>query len=279
MDKDSFSGKLVIVTGGSKGIGKATATRIGELGGSVCIVARGKKALTEAAEEIKSAQTGQGQFVETIAADCANMDQLSPRLNEFMDEYGVPDYLINCAGYAYPQYIEKLTLDDFKKNMDINYYAQLVPILILLPHLIARRSGYVANIASLAGLFGMMGFACYSPTKFAIVGLTDTLRHELRPYNIHFSVVCPSDVRTPGYEIENQTKPRECLLLSEGVPIMEPEEVAKGIVDGILKNEFLIIPGDGGQLAWAAYIADPEGFRAELDAGLAEARKRLGKNG
>lgn len=279
MSKDSFTGKLVIVTGGSKGIGKATAKRIGELGGNVCIVARGKKALAEAAEEIKSAQAGQGQFVETIAADCANMDQLSPRLNEFIDKYGVPDYLINCAGYSYPQYIEKLTLDDFKKNMDINYYAQLVPILILLPHLIKRRSGYVANISSLAGLFGLMGYACYSPTKFAIVGLTDTLRHELRPYNIRFSVVCPSDVRTPGYEIENQTKPQECLFLSEGVPIMEPEEVAKGIVDGILKNEFLIIPGDGGKLAWAAYSADPEGFRTELDAGLVEARKRLGKNG
>ena len=60
---------------------------------------------------------------------------------------------------------------------------------------------------------------------------------------------------------------------------MEPEEVAKEIVDGILKNEFLIIPGDGGKLAWAAYSADPEGFRTELDAGLVEARRRLGKNG
>jgi short-subunit dehydrogenase len=149
MSKDSFTGKLVIVTGGSKGIGKATAKRIGELGGSVCIVARGKKALTEAAEEIKSVQTGEGQFVETIAADCADMDQLSPRLNEFIDKYRVPDYLINCAGYTYPQYVEKLILDDFKKNMDVNYYAQLVPTLILLPHLIERRSGYVANISSL----------------------------------------------------------------------------------------------------------------------------------
>jgi short-subunit dehydrogenase len=279
MNKGSFTGKLVIVTGGSKGIGKATAKRIGELGGSVCIVARGKKALTEAAEEIKSAQADKGQFVETITADCANMDQLSPRLNEFIDKYGVPDYLINCAGYAYPQYIEKLTLDDFKKNMDINYYAQLVPILILLPHLMERRSGYVVNISSLAGLIGLMGYACYSPTKFAIVGLTDCLRHELRPYNIQFSVVCPSDIRTPGYEIENQTKPQECLLLSEGVPIMEPEEVAMEIVDGILNNEFLIIPGEGGKLVWAVYAADPEAFRAELDTGLVEARKRLGKNG
>jgi hypothetical protein len=84
---------------------------------------------------------------------------------------------------------------------------------------------------------------------------------------------------TPGYEVENQTKPQECLVLSEGIPIMEPEEVANDIVDGILKNEFLIIPGDGGKLAWAAYVADPEGFRAELDAGLVEARERLGKNG
>jgi len=134
MSMDSYAGKLAIVTGGSKGIGKATAKRIGKLGGNVCIVARGQEALNEASEEIKSVQSGLGQFVETISADCANMDQLSPLLNEFIEKYDVPDYLINSAGYAYPQYIEKLTLDDFKKNMDVNYYAQLVPILILLPH-------------------------------------------------------------------------------------------------------------------------------------------------
>jgi len=278
MNMDSFSGKLAIVTGGSKGIGKATAKRIGELGGSVCIVARGREALTEAAEEIKSVQSSQGQFVETISADCANMDQLSPLLNGFIEKYDVPDYLINSAGYAYPQYIEKLTLDDFKKSMDVNYYSQLVPILILLPHFLERRSGYIANISSLVGLFGLMGYACYSPTKFAIVGLTDTLRHELQPYNIHFSVICPSDVKTPGYEIENQTKPQECLLLSEGISIMEPKEVAKEIVDGILKNEFLIIPGEDGKMSWAVYMADPEGFRSELDNGLAKVRKKLGKD-
>lgn len=274
--KQAFAGKMAIVAGGSKGIGKATAKKIFQLGGSVCIVARDPEFLEKAAAEIKDVQVNQDQYVETISADTTNMTQLKPLLTEIIEKHGVPDYLINCVGYAYPQYVEKLTLEDFRKQMDVNYYGQLVPILVVLPYFMERKRGYIANTSSMLGFFGFIGYACYTPTKFAIMGLTDTLRHELKPHNIKFSVCCPPDTKTPGFDIENQTKPQECVIVSEGVKVMEAEEVAEEFVEGILNEEFFIMPGEVKSV-WESFRLNPEGAREDLDKDLENALKRMGK--
>ena len=129
-------------------------------------------------------------------------------MTEFVNGHGVPDYLINVVGYAYPQYVQELTLNDYRACMDINYYGQLVPILVLLPHFMAARKGHIVNVSSMMGYFGIMGYTAYAPTKFAIVGLTEALRHELKPYNIFFSVLYPPDTDTPGFEKEIEQSPR-----------------------------------------------------------------------
>ena len=117
------------------------------------------------------------------------MERLEPPLTELVDRHGVPDYLIDVVGYGYPQYVQELTLEDCRKCVEVNYYGQLIPILILLPHFMAARKGHIANVSSMMGYFGTMGYAAYAPTKFAIVGLTEVLRNELKPYNISFSVM------------------------------------------------------------------------------------------
>ena len=76
--------------------------------------------------------------------------------------------MINVVGYAYPQYVQELTLEDYKKCMEVNYYGQLIPTLILLPYFMAARKGHIANVSSMMGYFGIMGYAAYAPTKFAI---------------------------------------------------------------------------------------------------------------
>jgi short-subunit dehydrogenase len=135
--------------------------------------------------------------VETIACDTTNMEKLQQLLIEFVNEHGVPDYLINAVVYTYPQYVQELTLNDYRACMDINYYGQLVPILVLLTHFMAARKGHILNVSSMMGYFGIMGYAAYAPTKFAIVGLTEALRHELKPYNISLSVLYPPDTDPP----------------------------------------------------------------------------------
>ena len=125
-----FKHRIAVICGGSKGIGKETAKEIARLGGSVCLIARGEQELKSTAEEIQALCTSPDQFVEWFASDATDYTALEPLLNEFVNQRGTPDYLINMVGYAYPEYLQNLTFDDFKKNMDVNFLGQVAPMLI-----------------------------------------------------------------------------------------------------------------------------------------------------
>jgi 3-dehydrosphinganine reductase len=251
-----FDGKIAFVCGGSKGIGRETVKEFVRLGGSVLIVARTQEPLLDAAREADGLRTSPDQFVETLACDTRDMESLKPAFEDLIARHRAPDYLFNVVGYAYPQYIQKLTLADFVENMDVNYYGQLIPILILLPHLIEARRGHIANVSSASGIYGSMGYATYAPTKFAIVGLSQCLRNELKPYNIKVSVLYPPDTETPGFENENKTKPLPVTIMSERVRLMQPEDVAREFVQGVLRGDFNIFPGST-RLWWIAYRLFP----------------------
>ena len=231
IEEQPFKGKLAIIPGGSKGMGKATARDFVQLGGSVCIIARGMEALKETEEECNKLKSDDSQFVEIISCDTTDMDKLKPLLTDFIDKHGLPDYLFNFVGYAYAQYIEKLSLEDFKKNMNVNYYGQLVPTLIVLPYFMDAKTGYITFTSSVAGFMAVMGYTTYVPSKFALVGLAEILRHELLPYNIKVSVLFPTDTDTPGLAEENKLKPEECKIISEVGTVMTAEEVAEVFID------------------------------------------------
>ncbi|MGD8457274.1 MAG: SDR family oxidoreductase [Anaerolineales bacterium] len=274
--QQAFRGKILLVCGGSKGIGKETAKQIVRLGGSVGVVARDPAALGEAAQEIEAVKATDSQFVETIACDTTDMDVLKPKIEAFIEAHGVPDVLVNLVGYAYPQYVHKLTLDDFKKNMDVNYYGQLVPTLILLPHYMKANKGHIAFVSSLGGVIGAIGYASYTPTKAALVGLSEVLRHELKPYNIKISVLYPSDTETPGFEIENQTKPPETAMISEAARVFSAEKVAEAFVEGLLKEKLTIDFGIT-KIQRILFRLAPGLVHAIIDSDLKKARKKLGK--
>ena len=139
--KQPFKNKTAIVCGGSKGIGKETAREIVLLGGSVLIIARNNEHLEAAAQEIRDLRQADYQFVSAIACDTTDKERLEPALTEFVGQHGVPDYLINVVGYAYPQYVQELTLEDYRRCMEVNYFGQLIPTLILLPHFMTARKG------------------------------------------------------------------------------------------------------------------------------------------
>jgi len=216
------------------------------------------------------------QFVEVIACDATDMERLGPQLIDFVDRHGVPDYLINIVGYAKPRYVQDLSLADYRNAMDVNYYGQLVPILLLLPHFITARKGYIANVSSVLGFMGIMGYATYVPTKYAIVGLTEALRNELKPHGIKFSILFPPDTDTPGFEIENRTKPEETALMSKSVKLMTAEDVGEIFVEGLLKNRYLILPGETAPL-WRINRFFPWLVRWIIDRDYSKARAQLGK--
>lgn len=277
VEKQPFKGKFALICGGSKGIGKATAKLFIQFGGSVCIVARTPEPLKEAAMEISQFKSEESQYVETIACDSTDDGKLKPEIAKVIDEKGVPNYLFNFVGISFPNYIEKLTLDEFKNHMNINYYGQLVPILLVLPYFMERKEGYLINASSVSGYSGQMGYAAYAPTKFAIAGLSEVLRHELKPFNIYVSVFYPPDTETPGLQDELETRPEELNIISETWGgLMQPEEVAEFILKKVLKKEYYILPGSS-KFLWRVMRLFPKLFQWISDRDLKKARKKLGK--
>ncbi|MBP7735259.1 MAG: SDR family oxidoreductase [Spirochaetes bacterium] len=272
--KRFFSGKTAIITGGSKGIGKAAAMEFVSGGGSVCIVARNKKDLQSAADEISKARASDTQTVATIACDTTDMKKLKPLIEGYIKKNGIPDYLMNFVGYAQPGYVQDYTLEDFKGNMETNYYGQLVPILIVLPHFMKRGSGYIVTCSSLLGYLGMIGYATYSPSKFAICGLTESLRSELSHRGIRFSILYPPDTDTPGFENENKFKPAEVMIMSETGGLLTATQVAQKLMRGIMKNQFYIHPGQS-RLLWSIARHFPNLAHWIMDGEFKKAMKKL----
>ncbi|MGB5912387.1 MAG: SDR family oxidoreductase [Promethearchaeia archaeon] len=271
-----FKGKFAVISGGSKGMGKATAKLFVQLGGSVCIIARGMDALKETQNECNKLKSDDSQFIEVIACDTTDMNKLKPLLTDIIKKYIIPDYLFNFVGYAYAQYLEKLTLEDFKTNMNMNYYGQLVPTLIILPYFLEAKNGYISFTSSVMGFMGIMGFATYTPTKYALFGLAEALRHELFPYNIKVSILFPADTDTPGFAEENKLKPPECALISESGGLLTPEEVADEFIKSILQKRFEILLGEATSLL-KSMRENPDDFRGALDRLYKRARRKTGK--
>lgn len=276
IDQQPFNEKIAIICGGSQGMGKAIAEEFLSLGGSVCIVARRIEILNETAKEFEELKKNDSQFVETISCDTTDNAKLKPLFASFINQYRVPDFLINCVGYAYPDYIQNMDFKDFKRNMEVNYYGQLIPTLILLPYFLEEKRGHISFFSSAGAFIGLMGYAAYTPTKAAIKGLAESLRHELKPYDIKISLIYPADTKTPGFEKENETKPEELKIISEAGSLLTPEEVAEEFIQGILKEKFEIFPGNT-KFLWRIVRHFPKLVRWIIDRDYKKARKKLGK--
>ncbi|MFX0100269.1 MAG: SDR family oxidoreductase [Candidatus Hodarchaeota archaeon] len=242
--KDAFKGKMAIVAGGSSGMGKEIAKQLVLKGTSVAILARSRDKLNAAKKEIEDGITGQDLFVDVLQADVTDKSQIEKEFNDFLAKRGTPDFLFNCAGACFPKLIEDYTIADYEDAMRLNYLGTVITTMELLPRFISEKKGHLINISSAGGYIGIIGLATYVPAKFAVVGFSEVLRHELKPKGIKVSVVFPPDTDTPGFEEENKTKPEACKIVSGHGNLMQPDEVARVILKGVKKDKFYIFPGN-----------------------------------
>lgn len=269
-----FADKTAMILGASQGIGMAAARRFVREGGSAALVARRPGPLEAAADLVRS-EGGTDQWVEAMPADAADEGSIGPVAESLVDRRGIPDYLFNFAGGAYPAYVTDLRPSDLRSQMETNYLTQAVPALLMAPHFVARGSGHLGFTSSMMGYFAIIGYAAYAPAKFAVAGFAEALRHELRPHGIRVSILYPPDTDTPGLVQENQTKPPETAMLSEGAGLLTPEEVAATFLDGIVRHRLNIHPKGSG-LPWRLQRYAPGLLRAYLDFELRRARKKAG---
>lgn len=239
----NFDNQLSLITGGSSGIGLALAKKLATQGAHVWILARDPEKLKSACAEISASRQNPGQQVGAITADIANLKGVSTALEKFTSTTGVPDLLVNCAGIAHPGYFAQMDLDIFRANMEVNYFGTLYVTKALLPGMIERGSGHIVNVSSLAGLFGVYGYSAYGPSKFAIRGLSDVMRYELKEHGIRVSVVFPPDTQTPQLEYEQPYKPPITMELDKSNKVLSADTVASAILEGITRGRYIITPG------------------------------------
>ena len=211
-----------------------------------------------------------------ISCDMSDAKQVNRLFNEHIKKFGVPDYMFNIVGISYPNYTDKLTIEDYKLHMDTNFYGQLNAILTLLPYYMEQKKGYFVNMSSIAGYIGLMGYAAYTPTKFAIVGLSEVLRNEYKQYNIKISIIYPPDTDTFGLHEEAKTRPEELNIIAERAGLMQPDKVAEIMIKGILKEKFHIHAGSS-KIYWRLMRLFPKLVRSFTDSDVKKARKKMGK--
>lgn len=249
MKIDSFNGKNIHLFGGSSGIGLETAKQLAALGGNVFIYARTASRLKAAATEIEKHRLCEKQKVIWVSVDIAIPEAVQQAISNTVERSGVPDILINCAGRAYPEHFEAISYQQFEETMKVNLFGIWNSIQSILPYM-KRRGGLIVNTSSVVGYVGIFGYSDYAASKFGIIGLSEALRSEFKRYGIGVSVLCPPDTETPGFEVENLTKPAETKAISQGAGMMGPEEVAAQLIKGMRAGKKMIIPGFDGKLAY-----------------------------
>ncbi len=254
-----FDGKNVYIVGGSSGIGLAAAEILAGRGSNIIIFARGRERLEEALERIKARKKRDRLRFAYKQLDITRPDEVERVMADAVDEFGPPDILINSAGRALPDYFENISYEQLDGSMKLHLYGNWNTVRALLPYL-KERHGYIVNVCSVLGFVGVFGYSDYAASKHALMGLTESLKSELKPCGVGISILCPPDTDTPGFEVENRNKPPETVAVSEGGGLMQPEEVAEVLVKGMEKGKYFIGPGSARMLyllkRYAPFLVD-----------------------
>jgi NAD(P)-dependent dehydrogenase (short-subunit alcohol dehydrogenase family) len=221
--KGTVKGKVVLITGGSSGIGLATAHKVAAAGATTIIIARDPEKLAAAKKEIEA----KGHSVITYSADVSDASQCEELVRKLEDVHGGVDILVNNAGRSIRRAIENSfdRYHDFERTMSVNYYGALRLTLGLLPMMIKKRRGHVINISSIGVLTNAPRFSAYVASKAAMDAWTRCASSEFADMGIQFTTINMPLVKTPMIaptKIYNQ------------VPTLNPDEAADMVVEGIV---------------------------------------------
>ncbi|MEW6669025.1 MAG: SDR family oxidoreductase [Thermodesulfobacteriota bacterium] len=233
----------VLITGGSSGIGKALARLVARKGACISVIARNPERLEAARKEIQASGIQSDQRVIALSADVSDRLQAENAVTAAIGELGPPDLVVTSAGTAYPGRFMELPISVFERTMAVNYFGTLYTIRAALPTMLRRKRGHLVLMSSGAGLIGIYGYTPYSPGKFAVRGLAESLRGELKHTGIITSVVYPPDTDTPQLREENKTKPPETRRITAKARVWSADRVAQVILEGVRRKTFLIAPG------------------------------------
>ena len=192
LSKYNLAGKVVFITGGSRGLGLVLARELAVKGAKLAICSRSADKLQLARQELERL----GAEVIALTADVTDRAQVESAVHHVIDHYGTLDVLINNAGIIQVGPQETMSLSDYEVAMQTNFWAALYAIRAALPHFIEKGEGRIVNITSIGGKIAVPHLLPYTASKFAVLGLSEGLTAELKKYNIQVTTVVPNLMRT-----------------------------------------------------------------------------------
>ncbi len=231
---NSLNGKTAIITGAGRGIGRATAIALAKEGVHLGLIGLNMSNLEKVAEELSQYDVN----VSAAVADVADLESVTHAVEHIKTDLGSIDILINNAGVAKFGGFLELTPEEWEKIFHVNLMGVYNVTRTVLPGMIERKSGDIINIASSAGQKGAPVTSAYSASKFAVLGLTESLMLEVRKHNIRVTALTPSTVVTDLAIDTNLVKGNE-------ESVMHPEDLAELIVSSLKLNRRVFVKTAG----------------------------------
>ncbi len=223
----NFNNKVIVITGASSGIGEESAIRFAKKGAKVVLVARRKEKLLHVEKKIS-------EFTkDTLVCQCdvSNKEQVKEMSKKVLENK-----------------VTELSIEEIESQMETNYFGMINCTKNFLPQMLEQKSGHIVNVASVGASFGVPGIASYCATKFAMLGFSEGLKHELHGTGVDLTVVSPIMVRTDLFDhpsFENFTKNATGISLS-------PETVAKAVVKAASSSRLeIVVPSVARAGIWA----------------------------
>lgn len=250
MTSKRFDGKVAIVTGGSMGIGRATALQLAREGAQVVACARRMPRLESLGEEI--AAFG-GKF-EPVELDVGNLDEFAKLIQDTADKYGSLDVLVNNAPSVIGGMVLEQSLEDWRANFGVSVESVFIGVQAAMKVMQPQRSGSIINISSVSSLRAGLAAGAYSAAKAAVNQFTQCAAMEAGPYNVRVNVVAPGAVDTPGLNASVGKNEALKELMADSIPMKRigtSEDMANAICflasDEAAFITGVVLPVDGGK--------------------------------
>ena len=254
-----FAGRSVLITGGSRGLGLVLARELGREGARLTIVARDDEELGRAAEELRS----NGVDVLATPCDVTDAEQVERTVEAAVRHHGGLDVLINNAGSIQVGPVENMSIEDLRASLDVHLWAAVHTVRASLTHLGRHGDGRIVNIASIGGKLAVPHLLPYSVGKFALVGFSEGLRHELLRYGVRVTTVCPGLMRTGSHlraEVRGQHEKEYgwfAAMASLPVTSIDARRAARQILDACRRGQPELIISTQARLAVVANAVCP----------------------
>ncbi len=240
-----FENKVVVITGASSGIGEASAIQFAKKGANLVLVARREEKLLSVEKKISKFNVK----TEICMCDVSQKLQVKKMAKTVFDKFGRIDILVNNAGFAIYGTVSDLSTEEIEAQMETNYFGMVYCIKNFLPLMLEQNSGHIVNVASVAASFGLPGMASYCASKFAMLGFSEGLQHELQKTGVRVTVVSPIMVRTNFFD-----HPSFDTLPKYSPTSLSPEKVAKAVVKASNSSRLeIIVPSVVRGAVWAKH--------------------------